>query len=613
MRFNRSARVSSGLCSLLLLAACGGGGGADADPPSVFNPPPPPTSQQPPSSSPQPLPPWGPEQNPPSTEPPVMPSGTVSFETNAVSFATSTRFVTPLEQTIAVMLDGVPDGTVDHRVRLSGNAVAFAEVLFADGTASLRIVPRDAKALDIGVNTGTITVSICIDDPSCGKGLMVGQPQTINVTYTVTASVQGDVVSPRVAAANQPGNVVIRGRGFTDATSVRFGGVAASAMTVVNDSEIRAAYPALAAGRYPVSINSGSIAFTGAVTAVNVPDYAAATLAYPSTPRSVNALLYDPERNTLLVAAQYEQRENDQLIRFTYSAGQWSAPVSSPVPFIEDLAFSPDGSTLLVATEQALTEYDPATLAAGASYALPTAAARLRSLAVANDGYAIVAADTLDSGGLILYAYSTQDHTFTGLNEEYRSDYTIDVVAGASASGSYVTLVPSIRLTTLNLPTISASLYDASAQRLYSLANVPHAGGRASARPALDRAGSLSVLHATLGPAAGGTAVVVYDNKTQQQLGRLPNSTGATFLNSDATRAYALSLRGVSLSDANELRTYDLTQPPAAVDAEYPQIGAGLPLSLQRGSGPFAIMATSDVSTLFLAGGSGLVVQPTPQ
>jgi hypothetical protein len=545
-----------------------------------------------------------------------MPSGTVSFETNAVSFVASTRFATPPEQSIAITLDGVPDGTPSYRVeRTAGPQVSSAEVLFIDGTASLRIVPRDAAELDVGVNTATLKVSICIDDPYCVKGLMVGQPQTITVTYTVPNSVQGDVVMPRVAAANQPGNVVIRGRGFTDATSVRFGAVAASAMTVVNDSEIRASHPALAAGRHPVSINSGSIAFTGAVTAVNVPDYAAATLAYPSTPRSINALLYDPERNALLVAAQYEQRENDLLIRFTYSAGQWSAPVSSPVPFIEDLAFTPDGSTLLVATEQALMEYDPATLTAGASYALPTAAPRLRSLAMANDGHAIVAADALDSGGLTLYAYSTQDHTFAGLNEVYRSDYTIDAVAGASASGSYVTLMPSIRFLTVNLPTISASLYDASAQRLYPLANAPHAGdrGRLSARPALDRTGSLSVLSATLGPSAGGTAVVVYDNKTQQQLGRLPNSTVATFLNSDATRAYALNLRGVSISDANELRTYDLTRPPATVNAEYPQIGAGLPLSLQSGFGPFAIIATPDVRTLFLAGASGVIVQPTPQ
>lgn len=613
MDFIRSARTFSGLCSLLLFAACGGGGGgASADPSTGFNPPPTPTS------SPQPSSPGS--QSPDAQSQPTMPSGSVTLETNSVTFATSTRFVTPPERSIAVTLDGVPEGTPSYRVQINGNAVAFAEVLFTNGTGSLRIVPEDATKLDIGVNTGTITVSICIDDPFCAKGLMVGQPQTINVTYTVTASVQGDVVSPRVAAANQPGDVIIRGRGFSDATSVHFGTVAASAITVVSDSEIRASYPALAAGSYPVSINSGSIAFTGEMTVVNVPAYAAATLDLPADPVDVGGLLYDPERNALLVAVRYDEEPgNNQLIRFTYSAGQWSPPVSVSVPGIRDVVFSPDGSTLLVATDQALVEYDPSNLTAGASYALPTVNGREvaspYSLAIANDGYAVVGARAIDGSAPAVYLYSTQDHTFMEFEELIPQTTPVSVRAGADASGSFVPLMPFFTLSSVRGP-MSAPLYDASAQRFRQLDGVPsNPNGFVSSKPALDRGGSLSVLHtADFSKSSDGynfSTVVVYDNRSQQKLGRLPDSTVTTVLNADATRAYTLNLTS---SDSNpfELRTYDLTQQPVIADAEYPQIGTGVPLNLERSLGPFAMIATPDGRTLFIAGTSGVIVQPTP-
>lgn len=228
-----------------------------------------------------------------------MPSGSVSFERTAVTFATSVRNATPPYQDIAITLTGVPGGARDSRVQIAGEAVFLAGVYFTNGTGHLRIIPEFASSLAVSVNTANITVSICIDDPGCSYGLIVGQPQTINVTCTVASSVQGDTVSPRVITASQPGDVVIRGRGFTGATSVRFGSVAASALTVVSDLEIHASYPTLAPALYPVSIDSGTIAFTGAITQVNLADYAATTLAFPSTPRNINALL---------VAAQYEQQ-----------------------------------------------------------------------------------------------------------------------------------------------------------------------------------------------------------------------------------------------------------------------------------------------------------------
>lgn len=68
-----------------------------------------------------------------------------------------------------------------------------------------------------------------------------------------------------------------------------------------------------------------------------------------------------------------------------------------------------------------------------------------------------------------------------------------------------------------------------------------------------------------------------------------------------------------SSREATELRTYDLTQTPASAEAEYPQVGTALSLSLQSGDGAFAMIATPDGNTLFVAGISGVIVQPTPQ
>src|SRR5690606_13160231 len=98
----------------------------------------------------------------------------------------------PPKQYIEATLSGVPSEIpVLFRATFDGDAVL--------GVASfIPIVPTEAlrakaevtwafpSVLEPGIHSATITISACMDLPDCSGGI-IGEPQTVNVNYLVSA------------------------------------------------------------------------------------------------------------------------------------------------------------------------------------------------------------------------------------------------------------------------------------------------------------------------------------------------------------------------------------------------------------------------------------------
>jgi hypothetical protein len=121
-----------------------------------------------------------------------------------------------------------------------------------------------------------------------------------------------------------------------------------------------------------------------------------------------------------------------------------------------------------------------------------------------------------------------------------------------------------------------------------------------SARPALDRAGKRIVLN--------GPSTVVLD-RAYGPRGILPDTTRAVAVKPDASRAYTFD--APNGSDAGVFLTFDLTTALTG-DAQYTPLGAGIPMTPGNGTGAIAMTITPDGGTVFVAGVSGVYVQPVP-
>src|SRR5205085_10899103 len=113
---------------------------------------------------------------------------------------------------------------------------------------------------------------------------------------------------PYVVPAGAGGNVIIRGRGFSalspGSLSVQFNSTPAINAVVVNDTEIQATYPPLAAGSYSISVSSSDTSIPSRaalkLVVIDPPASAMTTIQRPATAGRPANLIYDAERQALL-------------------------------------------------------------------------------------------------------------------------------------------------------------------------------------------------------------------------------------------------------------------------------------------------------------------------
>ncbi len=169
--FDALVRHAFVVSACLLLAACGGGGGGG-------------------SSS----------------------AGTsFTLSTNTLNFVAEAPSTTPPLAQLTGTVSGSISGTLYIKVVASGSVISFISgVTFnSANSGTVTVFPGNPGTLGVGSHSGTITVSACLNDPSCATGQLPGSPQIVAVSYLVKSSVHGETVMPHVATTNQSGAVVI--------------------------------------------------------------------------------------------------------------------------------------------------------------------------------------------------------------------------------------------------------------------------------------------------------------------------------------------------------------------------------------------------------------------
>ena len=506
-----------------------------------------------------------------------------SVSTHALNFsAASPDDVTPAAQTFTAT---VSSGTVFFAVIPNGSAIANASFTLSGTTATVTVFPAAPSALGAGTFTGTLTVSgqSCAD-AKC-TSLISGERQDVNVTVQIPPTVR--FVAPYVGQTNTPGTALIRGQGFQAfaVAGVTFGVTAASAFSVLSDTEIQASYPALAAGSYAVQVQASAspaaILSSAALVVVDPVSYAAGTLSYPTAAPQIKRLAYDSERQALWVAVD---SAGGEVLRYAYAGGTWGTPLTAPVASLVDIALSTNGTQLLALSQTDMTVIDPASLAAGGVIAGPSLVAGtfLKNLTVTNTDTAIVTTGFSGSTASLLYLYGIRSTAFTQPATAISLD---NATPGGSADGSLVAIAQGDP----SLTTAPSTYQYLSATNAFS-ATV--AINQNSIAPALDRNAIRIVLN----------GIDVYD-ASYTLLGTLPSTTLAVVVKPDATRAYTFD------SAAAAVLSFDLTT--TASGAALPQVGAATALAGDPGSG-VQMAISPDGGTLFLAGANQIVVQPAP-
>jgi hypothetical protein len=507
------------------------------------------------------------------------------ISTNAISFSAAvTDAATPASQAFtATFGSDIAHLAVVH----SGTAVSNVTSTLNGRTATITVDTAAPGAVGPGAFIGAIAVTgyVCAD-PTCSK-LSAGTTSTVPVSYQVSPVVQ--LVTPYVATAGVADEVVLRGIGFRSfsVTGVQFGDVAATSVAIAdtNTTEIRATHPALAAGTYPVRLvaanHQGPIPTNATLVVVDPTTYAPATLAYPNAVTAVRRLIYDAERRALLVATD---ASGGSLVRFPYTGTAWGAPTTGGTGLF-DAALSAKGTTLYAITTTSVAPVDPVTLTVGASVAAPSlpADAVLRNIVVGNDDIGVIttgrSANNTPTNAYV-YLSSTNQVTPTGtaLN---------NATPVMAANGTIAYLTQSDPSFTAD---VAVARYVVAASTFSSSSTVMTRQN--AVLPALARNATRLVIN----------GVRVYDG-AENLLGTLPNTTAAVALKSDGTRAYAYdpTLGGIVTYDVSVDRD----------EAAYAPLGAAVPLAGDPGSN-VQMTISPDNRTLFLAGGTQVVVQPVP-
>ena len=516
-------------------------------------------------------------------------SGSVSFSTNTISFKAAAPFAqAPSSQTITGTVTGVTTGTLYVTVQVNNPNSLFTVTspTITGNSGQVSVVPAIPSSLSNGSFSGSITITACLNDASCQTGQLSGSPQTIPVSYVIASGVDGNTVTPRVVPANTAGMVILRGAGFTGATSVNFGSATASSLTVVSDSEIHASYPALAADSYPVTINSGNISFSASMLAVSPPAFTATAIPYPSGdaliyPDSAE-IEYDAQRTALFILLPGGNSTNPTLLRYGLDGSAWGSPTQVSMAGLQRVHLSPNGTHLLAlvmpdSTDTSMVELDPVTLAQTkvttvANPSVPESGTVACGFAIANDGNAIVEFALGDNG----FAFGTSSRSFTLMS----TDGACDPVA--SGNGAVVAL--------------------GGTNYLASSGTFTRQGAQTDSEATADFVGDKFVYSGSV------------EDEVAQFLG-YTNGLVGQIINSPGTRVYGITL-DPALGQPT-LATFDLTATPSGNPPLFPQLGTTMALPNSCSSsgcsgGFYALATTLDGSVLFIAGPDGVIVQPIP-
>lgn len=511
------------------------------------------------------------------------PTGT-QISTNAISFsAAAPDAATPASQVFtATFGEDIAHLAVIH----SGDAVADVASTMNGRSAQITVTPTAPSTVGPGAFTGAVAVTgyTCADS-TCSR-LSACSTSTVAVSYQVSPVVK--LVTPYVAISGVSDSVVIRGIGLGSFSiqGARFGDTAATSITAVSATEFRATHPALAAGTYTVrlisSTHQGDIPSNATLVVVDPVAYAATTLTYPVAPTEARRLVYDAERRALVAVTD---AAGGSIIRYAYDGAAWGAPVNAAAG-LRDIALSAKGTQLYGVTATAVTPIDPITLALGTAITAPSPPANsfLKNIVVGNDDRALITTGIASSTATAGYLYDPVTAAVVTNSVSLNNATPTMAANGATA------------IVSQGDPTLTADIAVYSyATSNNSLATTSVSLRQNAVAPAVDRAVTRVILN--------GLRVYGVVSNDLSLFGTLPDTTTAVVMKPNGTRAYTYdpTLGGIVTYDVSVDRD----------EAAYVALGAATPLVGNPGSGVKMIISP-DGGTLFLAGSSQIVVQPTP-
>lgn len=507
-------------------------------------------------------------------------SAPVQISTDAIAFsAAGPSAGAPAAQTFTATFG---DDVVQLSVVHSGDAIASTSSVLNGRSAQITVVPAAPGSVGPGAFLGAVAVTgyTCADS-TCSR-MAAGSTATLPVNYQVSPVLLS--VAPYAEVAGTSDTVIVRGQGLRafNISGVRFGDTAATTFTVNSTgTELSATHPALAAGSYVIHLDStnhtGEIPSNVALRVLDPVAFTAAALDHVPGTSAVRSLDYDFERQALITVS-----DAGLIARYQYTNGAWGAPTQAASGFL-DAALSADGAQLFAITQTHLVPVDAVTLALGTSVAAPSLATNsfLKNIVVGYDNRSLITTSLTTSGSTQGYIYDPPSGVI-GLNGTALNNATPTMStsgAGAIVSQGDATL-------TSDVPVY---LYATATNELRSSGLSLRQN---AVPPAVNRSISRVVLNGTK----------VYDGGFTL-LGTLPDTTAAVVLKSDGSRAYTYD------TAAGGILVYDISA--TRNEAAYTALGAVTPLAADPGTGVLMTI-TPDNGTLFVAGGTRIVVQPTP-
>jgi hypothetical protein len=522
----------------------------------------------------------------------IAPAPTVTSSARFFNFQVAAG-ATPASQSLGMTS---PAGAVpwSSQIAYTSGATGWLSLSQPSGTLPATVTVN-ATSMPVGVYKATITLN---------SGL--SQPTVVPVSLAVNA-LGVNFVAPYIGTTSVAGDVIIRGYGFSGLTGpqVLFDATPATAINRVSDTEIRASYPALLAGAYPITVKDGTTTLPSRAQLVVVDPtaYVATSIARPQT-GFMASLIYDAERRSIYLI----DLDHDVLERYKFNGTNWvsdTAPGGGGVN--KRMALSPDGTELVRVNFNSISRINPATLGTLSTVdAVPFfhsftgpfgQVPDFSMIAFGNDGGAIGAAQSSTDGLVSLYRYDMLTQDFTALSTEF--DFgAVMTFAPADASRvilpSFTSFLPGDPLSTFNpsdgtLATTSVTTFQ------LGFASLSRTGSRIAL---LDKAFTLQQL------------TTIYDSSFNA-LGALPDSplgpstlTGVV-ISPDGSTAYAY------FSGApGTVRKFDLNSPNGS--GGFTEIGSGTAAPDFPGTNLIEMTISPDGSTLFLAGSQKVIVMPAP-
>ena len=485
-------------------------------------------------------------------------------------------------------------------VTLSSNGASASwtrSITYVSGTAgwlsmnpaSGNALPANITANATGMPAGTYRADVTFTSGSA----------SISVPVTLVVKTAGvTFVSPYVGTTNVAGDVIIRGFGFTTLSSpnVLFGATNAASVNVISDTEIRASYPALAAGNYPVAVKNATqtLPTRAQLKVVDAPSFPYAAIQRPAGATSgllSSNLIYDAERRAIVLCDinDISGGLTDRIERYRFSTGTTWVTDSVidfvyPHNYTTTIALSPDGTELLKSEFGGINHVDLANwtpTGMGSVTSLSPYGALGGRMAVSNDGGAV--GPTYSPN--LFYWYDILDRTFITLGIPSTSWTALNRFVSASGDGSMLVLP--------NTVSTAASLYyyDAGNQNITGTSTTTTYSDMVS----VNRTGSRSIVR------IASAQYAVHDGSFNS-IGSLP-SLDAAVISPTGNFAYTY------VSANHTIHKYDLNSPNGS--GGFTEVGSGTTLADSPGTG-VAMTISPDGGTLFLAGSDLVLITPAP-